>query len=349
MRLASYPAAAALLLFTTIAFAQSSGPYVPSEQEPLGQATISDEAFRNLQAPTAPASVFQKPSAAVDIEAVAVESANTVACVPNCGCGQCDTCCENCAPRWDFQFLSLLLWRDNDSQNGDLIRPHALDFDTGGGPKLLGRLLMNPSQAWEAQWYAVANDAGKMYYNWSNFYVTDYRSSLSNGEINFVHTWNRFSLLGGFRALRWSETYEELYTPAGTELHMHTDNDLFGGQFGARWRQDRQNYYWEVTGKFGVFGNQANESQLVTYGYGHSGFTAFPRQYDFTTSIVYDLNLAFGWRLSQVWSLRTGYNFLFIDRLALAPNQYSLVGRRDVLTSGNVLLNGFEIGLEAMW
>jgi hypothetical protein len=130
---------------------------------------------------------------------------------------------------------------------------------------------------------------------------------------------------------------------------LHTDNDLFGGQVGARWRHDRPGFFWELTGKLGVFGNQANRSQLTIYNFGSSGYSAEPRQADFTTSIVYELNLAAGFRLSPVWSVRAGYDFMFIDRLALAPNQYSTYGNRSLATDGNVLLNGLEVGLEALW
>ncbi|MCC7086139.1 MAG: hypothetical protein IT427_14145 [Pirellulales bacterium] len=357
MRTASFRTAAALIcLAAPLAFGQSptskldakdpSGQMAGQMGEVVGTGRMLGDAndFGDSL------SGFQNSAPEVGIEAGAFDPVNLAAPRPVDRDGSpCDAYASDCTPRWDFQFLSLLLWRDNDSQNSELIRPNIIDFGGGGGPKLLGRYRMNSNQAWEALWYAVGHDNGKRFYNWSNFYLTDYRSSLSNGEINYVHTWNRFSLLGGFRTLRWSETYEELYTPAGTQLQMHTDNDLFGGQVGSRWRKDHENSFWEVTGKVGVFGNQANDSQILTYGYGTSGSTAFPRHYDFATSIVYDLNVSLGCRLSPVWSLRTGYNFIFIDRLALAPNQYSPNGQRGLGIQGNVMLNGLEVGLEALW
>jgi hypothetical protein len=351
MRVVSYLIVVAALSLTSTAFAQSpgAGAFWPIRAEQFGKPIAGDP---RAESPPyfgdAGRSVLQDGPPSVSIDTVAAEQ-GTSKVLANCNCGECNDCCDDCGPYWDFQFMSMLVWRDNDSQNGALIRPETIDLDAGGGSRLLSRWMFNPNQAIEAQWYAFANSGGKMYYSSSNFYLTDYDSSLSNGEISYVRTWNRFSLLGGFRALRWSEDYRELHTPQGSELHLHTDNDLFGGQVGARWRQERPKFFWELTGKFGVFGNQANRSQLITYGYGNSGWTAFPRQADFGTSVVYELNLAMGFRLSPVWSLRAGYDFIFIDQLVLAPNQYSSGGLRPLATDGNVLLNGLEVGLEALW
>jgi hypothetical protein len=349
MRLVICLTIAVVLSLAAAACAQSHGdvPFPSSVADRFGQNFVSDEVGPNSAAGgVAGPAVFQGQSPAVSMNAVSTEG-QPIAGMSRSALRDCEPC-DDCW-HWDLQFMSLIWWRDNDSSNPSLVRPHEIDFDTGGGSRIMGRMMMNPYEALEAQWFGWGAEGGRMYYNPSNFYVTNYESSLSNGEISYVHRWNRFSLLGGFRALRWSETYEELHTPQGAIRQLHTDNDLLGGQVGARWRQDRQAFYWELTGKFGFFANNANQSQIYRYGYGKGNSEAFPRGYDFTTSVLYDINLAIGFRLSPIWSVRAGYDFLFIDRLALAPNQFSNVNTGRITTDGNVMLNGLEVGLEAMW
>jgi hypothetical protein len=274
MRVVSYLFVIAALSLTPAAFAQLSEgvSFWPSHAEQVGQSLANNQPVENSTLLSdAGTSIFQNASPSVRIDAINADQPTSKLALANCNCGECDACCDDCWPRWDFQFMSLLVWRDNDSRNGSLIRPETIDFDAGGGSRLLGRWMLNSKQAIEAQWYAFANNGGKMYYNWSNFYLTDYDSSLSNGEISYVQTWNRFSILGGFRALRWSEDYRELHTPQGDELHLHTDNDLFGGQVGARWRQERAKFFWELTGNYARIRNVVVQSFPAAIRFFHVG------------------------------------------------------------------------------
>lgn len=318
----------------------------------FGQSAASDQGTGQPSTDGLATNTFGRPAPTISIDAIqAGDGSDSAEVVSN---GTAPTPMEaafGCSPAWNLQYESIVLWRNNNSQNSALIDPESLEFPGAAGPKLVGRMQINQTDAWEALWYAVGADIEQFYYNRSRtgFAVTNYYFSLSNGEINYVQTWNRFSLLGGFRALRFSENYRELYTPNGTELTMHTDNDLYGGQIGARWRQEKQKWFWEATGKFGVFGNRANQSQIVRYDYHNGGSDAFPRGYDYTTSVVYDMNFSAGLRLSRVWSARVGYDFLWIERLALAPNQFAQFNQGKIHTDGSAMLNGLEAGLEANW
>jgi hypothetical protein len=59
------------------------------------------------------------------------------------------------------------------------------------------------------------------------------------------------------------------------------------------------------------------------------------------------------YRLTDVWGIRAGYNVVWIDGLALAPNQFAfnnVDGTGSALaSSGGIFLNGANLGLEARW
>jgi hypothetical protein len=174
MRVVSYLIVFAALSVAPAAFAQSpeGGIYWPSAAEQLGQGIAGGQSFQNASAAgVTGTSVLESP--AVSIETIAADQLDRDLSLVTCTCGECADCCDECWPRWDFQFMSLVFWRDNDAQNSALVRPEMIDFDGGGGPKLLGRLLLNPHQAWEAQWYTFANSGGMLFYNWSDFYLTN--------------------------------------------------------------------------------------------------------------------------------------------------------------------------------
>jgi hypothetical protein len=66
-----------------------------------------------------------------------------------------------------------------------------------------------------------------------------------------------------------------------------------------------------------------------------------------------DLNVNLSYRLSDTWRLRTGYNFLWLTGVALAPNQFDFGGTSTAGTGLNggagVFLHGANLGLEAAW
>jgi hypothetical protein len=53
-----------------------------------------------------------------------------------------------------------------------------------------------------------------------------------------------------------------------------------------------------------------------------------------------------------VWGLRTGYNLIWIEGLALAPDQLDFSNTGDdaeLQDGGGVFLHGVNIGLEGRW
>ena len=70
-------------------------------------------------------------------------------------------------------------------------------------------------------------------------------------------------------------------------------------------------------------------------------------------AFVGDLNLTGICPINHLWGLRAGYNLIWIEGVALAPNQLDFTntftsGTR-LSTNGGVFLHGLNVGLEARW
>lgn len=294
------------------------------------------------------------------------------------GCGSCD-CCNNCWPRWYVQAEAIFLWRNNDSvvrpvimaspTDSTVFNTRSADFDTGVGPRTLIGLRTSENTGWECQYFSalamsgsadisspdqlVAADNFAQLWGVLDAARIDYDSELHNVEVNYYRSWNTLSLLGGFRFVRLSENYGLDVIGGGSDFYdVNAENNLFGGQLGGRWRECCGQFYFDFTGKAGVFGNDANQSQYLTSGGGSSidrNFTS----YESCVAFVGDLNLSVGFRFSKVWAARCGYNVLWIDQVAMAADQLDFnVGSnagRAISTSGDVFLHGINVGLEGRW
>jgi hypothetical protein len=134
---------------------------------------------------------------------------------------------------------------------------------------------------------------------------------------------------------------------------VHTTNRLFGGQIGGRIRRTVNRFGFELTGKAGIYGNDASQNQTVI------DFPNFPLR---PTTSVQESNVAFEgelnlsgiFRLTNVWSVKAGYSVIWIEGLALAPDQldfnFATSPSGNTLTSdGGMFIHGANIGLEARW
>ena len=76
-------------------------------------------------------------------------------------------------------------------------------------------------------------------------------------------------------------------------------------------------------------------------------------------SFVGQVNLLATYRINYQWSLRGGYQFLYVDGVALAPENFNPVPpninnpfnvRKTIVnTNGNVFYHGWNVGVEYMW
>lgn len=134
--------------------------------------------------------------------------------------------------------------------------------------------------------------------------------------------------------------------------NLRTSNNLYGAQLGARLRRSQGSFGWEATGKAGIFGNDSQQRQTVT---------AFPNQTLRSQSrsgggvaFVGEVNLSALVCLTDVWNVRAGYNAMWIEGLALAPDQLDFDFATDpsgnqLRNGGGTFLHGVNVGLEARW
>lgn len=215
----------------------------------------------------------------------------------------------------------------------------------------------------------------------------DYSSAVHSGELNLVYCGDRdgkceagkcgfasagacgtsrgrtFEWLAGFRyldlreELRIAGQRDEIGGTASGVYDIRTINQLCGGQLGARWRCWGERLGFEATGKLGVFGNAAEQEQYITdYPADQSGaFPLRPLTGDDGTEVAFvsDLNLTAIYRLNEVWSLRAGYNLIWISGVALAPDQLDFSGTLpagdQLHSTGSLFLHGASCGVEARW
>ncbi len=140
--------------------------------------------------------------------------------------------------------------------------------------------------------------------------------------------------------------------PEHGRYNVRTSNHLYGAQMGGRYRQTYGRFGWDTTGTAGLFGNDAQQTQTVT---------DFPNVAlrDITSNrssvaFVGDANLSGLYRLSNVWNLRAGYNVMWIQGVALAPDQLNFnfadaQGGSHLNNTGGMLLHGVNFGVEARY
>ena len=134
---------------------------------------------------------------------------------------------------------------------------------------------------------------------------------------------------------------------------VRADNQLIGGQLGARLRCTVNRFGWELTGKAGAYSNDANQTQSVI------DFPSFPLRpttstQGYHTAFVGEINLSGIYRLTDVWSAKAGYNAIWVQGLAMSPDQLDFnfatsPSGNQLHSSGGLLLHGVNVGLEARW
>jgi len=204
-----------------------------------------------------------------------------------------------------------------------------------------------------------------------------YSSEIHNAELNLKRNcvfgnWNA-SALTGFRYFHLRERIDitgvETFTTTIEQTRTVTNNDLYGAQIGGElsrsWLDDRVGL--AMNGKVGIFANNAeqntvNGSRSFSGGSGTTSLDAGRSRTDFAS--LYEANVAANYRLTSHVSIRGGYQVLFIQNLALAPDQLALTGTsiRDfpgtayppgtgarIRTDGDLFLHGPFVGLDFSW
>ncbi|MCA9132443.1 MAG: BBP7 family outer membrane beta-barrel protein, partial [Planctomycetales bacterium] len=205
-----------------------------------------------------------------------------------------------------------------------------------------------------------------------------YNSELHNGEVNYrrrwssAFNWGQGSWLAGVRYFDLDERFS--FNAVGSNNNTYTFDQLRFFNQDTRTRNQLTGFqvggdYWlnvvpglmlGVESKGGIFGNHAEvETQIFSNSipgareHLQDGQAAYLGE--FTASLVY--------RLSYSWSLKTSYNLLYVDNVALAPENFNTRDVSNALgggaftanrfpfieTDGEVLYQGWSIGGEYLW
>lgn len=179
----------------------------------------------------------------------------------------------------------------------------------------------------------------------------DYRSQLHSGEFLLRHRQDWLGYSAGIRMLDVQEALSEtLIRQAFPPEHIwrtDTSNFLVGLQVGTDitlWQRSER-FRANVAMKVGVYNNYASQLSQSDTGL-HPPFRA-------TTDLaayVGELDFTGQWKLSPHLSLRGGYQLMWIDNIALAPQQIGVTnlpaGTGNIDAKGNIFAHGASVGLE---
>ena len=293
----------------------------------------------------------------------------------NCGCG--------CDPRWTLRAGALWMKRADPSSavlvtDGTLVTPvlnaNQFNFDFAPGYELDAIRHNAGGSGWdlEARFFNVDNMNASVPTilsptgAFTSYLIPlgnglpstisgSYDSSLLSTELNVrrqaAPDW--LTVLAGFRYLRLSEKGATLLQDIGPGLNLATiqnnsNNDLFGAQLGAEidlLTQGRFNF--NTFGKAGLYANHNSNNVFISQ-------SAFPATFASSASstqaaFVGELGFVSAYRITDSLSLRSTYQLMWVDGVALASDQVAvsnpLVGTASIDRNGT-FYQGFFVGLE---
>jgi hypothetical protein len=244
------------------------------------------------------------------------------------------------------------------------------DFEPGGRVGLGVRVKeteVEASYAWLNEWTASChrNDSGLLFFSTGTFFSdytnadqasAEYQSRWQNGELNLY----RYSVIprtqpfgGGFIfGLRYAILREKI----GLTYHkgsnrstydVETKNRLGGAQIGFSLAWNPTSWLsWDFFAKGGGFYDWikgkdflGNENNTVVIRSGEKS--------DHSVPIFVEGSLAFALRFSKWFDLRAGYQFFYLNGVALAPDQLSkkTTGSPSIRPNGAILLQGAFAGI----
>ena len=189
--------------------------------------------------------------------------------------------------------------------------------------------------------------------------IVTYSSEIHSAEFNYI--WhergcecNNLAFLVGFRYFHLDEDLDITSSVLGTGTSFYntrTENDLYGAQLGLRWKRCCPKWGIEAYGKAGAYGNSIVDRQVVAnidetpirdVDFGHGRF-----------SFLGELGLTVSYKLCDCMQVIAGYNAVFVNGLALAPDQLDFTNTPtsgQILDSdGHLFLHGGHAGIAVRW
>jgi hypothetical protein len=289
--------------------------------------------------------------------------------------------------RWYASAEALVLDRNNETGRRVLVgqdvtfdvllRTNDFEFSPEGGPRVtVGYTPCGGASAWEASYFGIFdwdenetlrgdNDlilpgdlgiAANLDFFDSDVVRCTYSSEIQNAEFNHLWKWSDniwlkdIVWLAGFRYFRLDDHFNITSTDVQTgssQYDISAINNLYGFQLGARVNFETPRLWWDFTGKVGAYGNDSSQHQRVD---DFAGFVLRDAgDDDRRMAFVGDVGLSAAYQInSHVW-LRGGINFMWVEGVALAPNQLdftdTIISGTDLNDEGGVFYGGGSVGL----
>jgi hypothetical protein len=299
------------------------------------------------------------------------------ACDDGCDCGEgcldCGDAC-GCGPKWIVSGGVIFLKRDRPVPGTTIAANPAgtrfasasdFSFDWEAGPDVGIARRFSGGTILEARYFGVDSvdrtslvtpggfiGGGFTGPGGTNFDNT-YLSMLDSTEINLRReVSDRLSLLAGFR---WVELKDEAFYKLNGNVatgDYEFNNRLYGLQLGGMFNAARpqSRVIAGIGAKAGVYGNVADGGIFEFQG---NNFIGSFVDSDTTTSFVGELDFTLGYRLTNHLILRSGYQLLWLDRVALAGDaaSRSLLNPsllRDI-DYNDLFYQGVTTGIDVTW
>jgi hypothetical protein len=183
--------------------------------------------------------------------------------------------------------------------------------------------------------------------------TAEYESSLDSLELTVrTRQTRRLAPLAGIRYIQVAENFNSLTDPITRQGRFsRTDNDLFGFQFGVQGLIcERGPIRIEATVKGGPYYNDVDVDVQQIPG-GQAAVVVRSVQH-WHTAFVGHGRIGLVWRLGRRVNFRVGYELLWIDGIALGPNQNNNILYSTNLESvdlSSVVYQGGNLGFDLSW
>jgi hypothetical protein len=206
----------------------------------------------------------------------------------------------------------------------------------------------------------------------------EYASQLNNGELNFRRRWSephgffQGSFLAGVRYLDLDEScsfrtrgeFDDTFlfnSPRYMDYTVNTQNSLVGFQVGADlWYNLIPGVKIGTEGKTGVYNNRAHQVSTIIGNSINNFNNPFTEEVlSNRCAYVSQFNTQLVYRLNYSWAFRTSYQCIYIDGVALAPENFNPVPPdaffqpanrvASISNDAEILLQGFTVGAEYTW
>ena len=184
----------------------------------------------------------------------------------------------------------------------------------------------------------------------------DYDSEIDSFEVNrWGQLGNRFFWMFGARHLSLDERFILSGFDSGfrSDASITTDNSLYGLQIGGRHQSCTagERMIFNLSGKFGLYENRTKQRTRLNDVDNTIRLFDIANE-DSATSFVGDIEASLSLRLSQNLYGRLGYQVLWINDVALAPEQFqpsASLTSVSVDNDGDVVMHGAYAGMEFHW